>query len=456
MARIRLRPLVAVIALLTTSVSVASATPVAAQGGAAIFGQPLVRPAAAPVDWPHFRFNARHTGVNTEETVIGRDNVGSLAGAWQGLLGGEDSFVYYSSPAVVNGIVYIGTDDGHLFAFPAGGCGQFYCPTPLWESTYLPQIIDSPTVWHGKVYVGSQTSYTSAAGKLDVFAADGCGQSMCAPLWQGVAGTQSILESSPTIADGVVYIGSYDGSLYAFDARGCGKPKCQPLWTGQTGGTIESTPTVADGQVLVGSNDKNLYAFPAGGCGESTCDPLWTGDIGDGAETSTPAVAHGRIYISGDSEVAAFPVGGCGQSTCDPLWRDEYEQAGGSPYFGGSPAIRGDQLFIGYEPDLAVFDANGCGASICAPEYIDAGGGESSGIESSPTVANGVVYVGRNSGQVLAWSTKPCGSFSCSPLWVQMLNDQIVNSSPTVVDGSLYIGGGDYSDGVLYVFKPTQ
>jgi hypothetical protein len=80
-----------------------------------------------------------------------------------------------------------------------------------------------------------------APTKLNAFAADGCGQSECAPLWRGDAGPDSILEFSPTLWNGVVFIGSYGGKLYAFNAGGSGKKLCEPLWTGKMR-RIESAP----------------------------------------------------------------------------------------------------------------------------------------------------------------------------------------------------------------------
>ena len=68
--------------------------------------------------------------------------------------------------------------------------------------------------------------------------------------------TGGIVDSSPAVADGVVYVGSQDHTLYALDAR-TGKR----LWSYATGSSIVSSPTVADGAVYVGSNDHNLYAF---------------------------------------------------------------------------------------------------------------------------------------------------------------------------------------------------
>jgi len=73
------------------------------------------------------------------------------------------------------------------------------------------------------------------------------------------------VRSSPTVANGVVYVGSDDGKMYAFNAAGCGSGQCQPLWTYQTGGLIFSSSAVADGVLYFGSTDHHLYAFHLNG-----------------------------------------------------------------------------------------------------------------------------------------------------------------------------------------------
>ncbi|HEY6895138.1 MAG TPA: PQQ-binding-like beta-propeller repeat protein, partial [Rhodanobacteraceae bacterium] len=247
----------------------------------------------AHFDWRQFRLDQAHTGFNRFEHVLDPANVSSLSNAWQAELG---DIVFSSSPAVVGGVLYIGSSDGTLWAYPADGCGADLCETPLWQSTNLAQILDSPTVADGVVYIGSQTSFDSNDGLLSAFAADGCGAPVCAPLWQGVAGKESILESSPAVGGGFVYVGAHDGRLYAFNARGCGAALCRPVWTGATGGAIESSPTVIGGVVYIGSDDGRLYAFAAGGCGRATCAPLWKGELGSAVFASTPAVANGIVY----------------------------------------------------------------------------------------------------------------------------------------------------------------
>jgi outer membrane protein assembly factor BamB len=407
-------------------------------------------PAAVPVNWTQFRFDNSHTGVNPFEKILTPRNVPRLRLSWQAQLG---KLVDFSSPAVVNGVAYIGSSDGRLWAYPADGCRQALCTTPLWSSVGLGQIVDSPTVSHGMVYVGSQTSDTSNAGKLDVFSASGCGHAVCAPLWQGLAGPKSILQSSPAVANGTVFVGAYDGRVYAFNANGCGAAKCPPLWRGTTGGTIESTPTVARGVMYVGSDDGKLYAFSASGCRAPNCRPLWTGSLGGSPFWSTPAVSGGVVYINSQHALSAFVAGGCGRSTCNPLWR----AVDNVNFFGTSPAVASGRVYIGLESGLGVYSASGCGRPTCNPLWRDFASGAQAAVVSSPTVANGVVYAGRNTGEVLAWSAGPCGHSVCPNIWSGQTNDSIVSSSPTVVNGKLYIGSADKlspekTQGRLYVF----
>jgi outer membrane protein assembly factor BamB len=424
----------------------------AAIGLVAFAGPGAMGAPAADVNWPQFRFDQAHTGLNPLETTINRQNVSTLQLDWQAQLG---AIVDFSSASVVDGVVYIASSDGRLWAYPADGCGSSFCATPLWSTTSLAQIIDSPTVVNGVVYVGSQTSPTSNDGKLNAFSAAGCGSSVCSPLWQGLAGTQSILESSPAVSHGFVYVGSFDHRLYVFDANGCGQATCQPLWTGTTGGSIESTPTVAGRTVFVGSDDGKLYAFPADGCGQSTCSATWTGSIGTPVFFGSPAVSKGLVYLAGQHDLAAFTAAGCGTATCQPVWKD-HDLNG---FFNGSAAIGGGRVYIGFENGLNVYAAAGCGQATCKPLWTDFGSGTQAAVISSPALANGVVYVGRNTGQVLAWRAGPCGTPVCSEIWSASPQniDQLVTSSPTVVNGKVYIGSADVifpedTQGRLYVF----
>ena len=55
--------------------------------------------------------------------------------------------------------------------------------------------------------------------------------------------------SSPAVANGVVYVGSFDAKVYALNAT-----TGATLWTATTGGDVISSPAVANGVVYVGSD----------------------------------------------------------------------------------------------------------------------------------------------------------------------------------------------------------
>jgi outer membrane protein assembly factor BamB len=68
--------------------------------------------------------------------------------------------------------------------------------------------------------------------------------------------TDNRVKSSPAIAGGVVYIGSFDSHLYAVDVE-TGLEK----WKFETGFKVFSSPVAADGVIYFGSDDGRLYAL---------------------------------------------------------------------------------------------------------------------------------------------------------------------------------------------------
>jgi outer membrane protein assembly factor BamB len=416
--------------------------------------------ALAGCDWPMFRFDPGHTGFNQSEILLDKSNVGSLHPVWFGMTGA----LVESSPAVANGVAYIGSEDHKLYAFDAAGTtgcsgtpGPLKTCAPLWTGATGDRITSSPAVANGVVYVGSYD------GKVYAFDAAGanCGGSpkTCSPLW--VAPTGGLVASSPTVVGGVVYIGSTDEKLYALRASDGIR-----LWSAALGGVVVSSPAVVNGVVYVGSVDHRLWAFDAAGvkgCGGSptNCQPLWTGSTG-GEIVSSPAVAGGVVYIgSNDNKLYAFDASGrkrCSGTpkTCTPLWTGTTGERVGS-----SPAVANGVVYVGsFDGKLYAFDATGrTGCShapkTCAPLWTSDTTGN---IQlSSPAVANGIVYVNSyvmGSGRTFAFdaagSTGCSGSpKTCAPLVTLFTNDFGI-SSPTVVNGRVYVASGT----TLRVFAP--
>ncbi len=182
-------------------------------------------------------FDAQHTRNNPFERVLNSTTVSGLKTAWTS---NSTSHGIFSSPVVANGIVFVGSVDGKLYAYKAGGCdsGKITCP-PLWTSNPTGySIFSSPAVTNGIIYIGS------VDGKLYAYKAGGCdsGKTTCPPLWTSNP-TDGAISSSPAVANGVVYVGSYDGKLYAYKAEGGASAKQPALRSGPPTQPMVSSPT---------------------------------------------------------------------------------------------------------------------------------------------------------------------------------------------------------------------
>jgi len=142
-----------------------------------------------------------------------------------------------SSPAVANGVVYAGSWDGKRVRTER----QHRCQAVELRNRRQSRVLARGGQW--VVYVGSG-GY--------VYALDA---STGTKLWSYLVGGNH-LTSSPAVANGVVYVGSWDLNLYALNAKTGAR-----LWRYRTGWYVESSPAVANGMVYVGSGDSKLYAF---------------------------------------------------------------------------------------------------------------------------------------------------------------------------------------------------
>ena len=109
--------------------------------------------------------------------------------------------------------------------------------------------------------------------------------------------TDGTMQSSPTVANGVVYVGGGTGNnkVYALNAA-----TGASIWNYTTSGNVYSSPAVADGKVYIGSSDNKTYCFDA-----ATGALIWNYTTSD-AVGASPAVANGKVYIgSNDDKVTA-------------------------------------------------------------------------------------------------------------------------------------------------------
>lgn len=352
---------------------------------------PAVR-AQADGAWPTFAYDQANTGYAPEASGP-TDDVG---GEWRVDLGRGVN----SSAAVVDGTVYVGSDDTNLYALsPGDGSTQ-------WAFETGDRVTASPSVVDGTVYVGSNDGLVYA-----VDAADGT------EVWSFETGAQ--VTASPTVVDGTVYIGSRDDSVYAIDAADGGE-----RWSFETNNDVSATPAVVDGTVYVGSEDWGLYALDA-----SDGTEQWSFGTSR-AITAAPVVSDDgeTVYVGSlDSNLYAL-----GTEEGEPQWGFST----GGPIV-ASPAVDPEAVYVGSRDGTLYALSRGGGEERWS---FDTG----RQIIGSPSVAGSVVYVGSQSRAV--FGILATGG---SRIW-RFDTEGLVTVSPAVVDGAVYIGAGD---GAFYALR---
>jgi outer membrane protein assembly factor BamB len=185
---------------------------------------------------------------------------------------------------VVNGLVYFGSryPDFTFYALNAV-TGEL-----IWK--FGPDdFLASPTVFHGVVYAAGLGSYPPVGGRLWALDATSGNE-----LWEYQF--KEDLIGSPAVANGIVYIGSDDDKLYALKAD-----TGVLLWSYSTGGFIVSSPEVANGVVYIASDDSNLYALDA-----ATGAKLWSHPLSSGPNYSSPVVVNGTVYVGSEDSASGY------------------------------------------------------------------------------------------------------------------------------------------------------
>ena len=178
-----------------------------------------------------------------------------------------------------NGLLYLATARG-LYAIDAAS-GDV-----VWRyDTELP-LGNSPTVVDGVVYVGG---YDRKLHALDALTG--------AHLW-AFAEAQAGFDTNPLVVDGVVFAGNRDGAMYAIGAQGT-PDQGRLLWKFQTGGPIHFSAAYGDGVIYFASNDNYAYALRA-----RTSNPngelVWKSALlpGDGYHSFWPVIYQDKVIFA--------------------------------------------------------------------------------------------------------------------------------------------------------------
>lgn len=385
---------------LTLTASLASAQSVTRCGGPTT---------ALYINWPMFHLDVCHTGNNPYEHILSPSTVGSLVQDWFHHI--SDNPVT-SSPALVNGVVYIVTNEGTLYALNATN-----------DATVWMKAINA----NGNVAVVNGVLYVSSLTPNDryVYALDAATGNV---IWQY---EPPFTPGSPTVADGIVYVPVYT-SLYALDAR-----TGALIWQQATGPT-NGSPAVVNGLVYTGSAGGTMYALNA-----RTGASVWQSTVL--SADSSPAVFNGVVYVNCyDFQNHEGVVYALNALTGAFIWRYELGPLSNPD---SAPAVANGIVYESSDYDVTALDA---GTGVVHWK-VTTGYGYG---QSAPAVANGVVYLG----SALAHDVRPILALDAGTgavLWRYAVEDPHPNlSSPVVANSVLYVGT---ADGYLFAFHlPNQ
>lgn len=272
--------------------------------------------------WPMFRYDAQNTGYAPENT--GPDEPPSVK--WDEHFTNTGSLL--SSPSVTDGTLYVGHPGAHvggdrtLRALSAkDGGGEWSFDGMSTDS--------SPAVVNGSVYVGS-----GDGGIYSLDATDGTEQ------WR--VDTGYVVTSSPTVVDGTVYVGGADGALYAIDAAN-GEILWRYLPTTAEKQLANASPAVYDEQIYVTAtifteNDRYPYVVSLSENGAEE----WRYEFPDAyGSPSSPAVANDTVYVS----IPSIGIVALDATTGDRRWQKTIERGGAINGVSSSPAIAGDLVY---------------------------------------------------------------------------------------------------------------
>ncbi len=280
---------------------------------------PVSVPSPRPDDWHMFMYDLAFSGQSPDKTLKP-----PLTLLWRFKTGGP----LQASPVIVNGILYIGSTDGKLYALNA----------KQWEIKWVfnagSAIRYAVAVSGGRVYFSSRDNnvYALNAESGDL-------------LWQFKS--KSWMDAPPVIFDGRVYIGAFPSKIYLLNAitgaleavrertvrirgieYGCANGKFRPiaprynvdLWRAQTAGS-QSYPVIANGSVYIGARDGHIHAYD-----EASKTELWSHQVG-GFVDAAPAISEGMLYAaSGDGAVYAFTNASVGTLSESRLTEDARPQ----------------------------------------------------------------------------------------------------------------------------------
>jgi outer membrane protein assembly factor BamB len=284
-----------------------------------------------------------------------------------------------------------------------------------WKFTTNGSVISSPSVADGIIYVGSEDKTVYAIGA-----------------WSGSLiwkfATDGPIISSPAVANGKVYVSSDDGNVYCLNAF-----SGTLIWRAFINSNIEftfgdlvlkSSPVVSGSTVYIGSLDGYMYALNA-----NNGDVVWKAKTGGPVESS-PAVADGAVYFTSQEPVAGN-LYKLDANTGNIIWNltlpYQYSFVGGTEML-GSPSIAAGMVFA--SSNWGAYYAVNAVTGHVEWQFIDTTAIEF--IVSSPIYVNGTVFI------IHKFNIACLNATNGHTLWSTFTGDELYDS-PSYAEGKIYV-----------------
>ncbi|PWB74237.1 MAG: protein kinase [Anaerolineales bacterium] len=295
------------------------------------------------------------------------------------------------TPAISQGILYIGSYDNNLYALDAAE-GKFQ-----WKYPADGGIVSRPVLTDGNVYFGSEDKrlhvVSARSGKV---------------VWTYY--TDGPIRSSPRIAEGHIFIGSDDNHLHAVNLT-----TGRLAWRFEMPDAIRSTPFVMNELVYVGCESGDYYAINFRG------EMKWRFRAKRAITSSTVGMGQAIYFSSVDSALYAL----------DPrngwvLWRFRMGKASIS-----SPCVVDDLVFVG-AADGFIYAVEARSAKEVWRFRTE------HQVNGSPVIYKDSLYCGSVDGNLY------CLEYRTGRLRWKFSTDGAITGTPLVNDDVVYIGSTDH------------
>jgi len=378
---------------------------------------------ALPVNAHTLQGDVQHTGNFTSSSKI----IPKLE--WKTYISG----LVGSSPVVADGKVFVTNWYGWGSWQPGFYILDANTGRILWNNSTIygastPFVYGDKVIVGGMVYSGSGWNYYGYLYIINLTTKEVKSVELDdQPSYYGIA-------SSPIVYDGYIYVLTHsNGTLWKLDLEG------NVIDSFTTGGLINpyTSPTAYDGKIFFAGNSSGDRIY----CVYTNLTEVWNRSV-DSQITDTPTIANVNgetlLIFTTKNYIYAFYLNG--------TLKDRYRLNGTI----SSPAVAYDKIYVGSKDGkLYCLTFNSSGKFEVLWTFQANGK-----IDSSPAVADGVVYFATNTGEGTLYAVDASNGYE---LWhYRLLPPQNtwwnIMSSPFISNGKLYIGA---DSGYVYCFNSS-